>query len=173
MYIYIYIYIHISLVRHGNRQDVFLWFPSSTSSNAFFHGFRRWLFYGFRRGKKTFLYGFRLRIFDGFCRRRRIQNVRTYRGIPRTDLLFCCFFVFFVSSMSFVCFLLGLICVAGFCYRFRRGRKSFLFMVSVVGCLMVSVVARNILFMVSVVVFCYGFRLLQDRGSFSDGNHFL
>ena len=31
---------------------VFLWFPSS--QETFFNGFRRWLFYGFRRGRKRF-----------------------------------------------------------------------------------------------------------------------
>ena len=60
-------------------------------------------------------------------------------------------------------------------------RERFL-MVSVVArerFLMVSGVAGNVflwfpslffLFMVSVVGFCYGFRLLQDRGCLSDGN---
>ena len=95
-YIYIYIYTHITytytyLVRHGNRQDL-LWFPSSTTSNVSFYGFRRWFFgYGFRRcfccyfrrGRKTFVYGFRRWIVGGFCRRRRIQHFRMYRAIPR------------------------------------------------------------------------------------------
>ena len=73
MYIYLYIY----LVRQGNRQDVCLWFPSSTTSNIFVmfsvvccYSFRRrrkrfvmvfvvGFCYGFRRGRKTFVYGFR------------------------------------------------------------------------------------------------------------------
>ena len=67
------IYIYIYLVCLGNYQDVFLWFPSSTSPNVFvwfpslvflwfpssqetfFYGFRRWFFNGFRRGRKRFL----------------------------------------------------------------------------------------------------------------------
>ena len=53
----VHIYIYICLVRHGNRQDAFLWFPSSTSSNVVY-GFRRWFFNGFRRGGKTFFQGF-------------------------------------------------------------------------------------------------------------------
>ena len=39
VYIYIYIYIFFYLVRHGNHQDVCLWFPPSTSSNVLFYGF--------------------------------------------------------------------------------------------------------------------------------------
>ena len=53
----------------------------------FVYGFRRWLFYGFRRGRKHVFYGFRRWIFGGFCRRRRIQNFRTSRAMP-------CFCVF-------------------------------------------------------------------------------
>ena len=54
MYIYIYIYTHTHLVRHGNRQDVSLWFPSPTSSNDFY-GFHRCFFNGSRRGRERFL----------------------------------------------------------------------------------------------------------------------
>ena len=105
--LYIYIYIYIYLVRHGNRQDVFLygfrrrrhptffclWFPSLVflmgsvvAGNVFVYGFRLWLFNGFRRGQKIiccFVHGFRRWIFDGLCRRRRIQHFRRYRAIPR------------------------------------------------------------------------------------------
>ena len=111
--------------------NVFLWFPSLVFKN------------GFHRGRKTCFYGFRRRIFDGFCRRRRVQNLRTYRVIPR--------FLWF----------LGLVSVAGFFMVSVVAGKHFLFvlfMVSVVGCFMVSVVAGNVSFcifsfMVSVVFF--------------------
>ena len=123
IYIYIYVYICIHLVRHGNRQGVFvLWFLSSTSSNIFVvYGFRRWLFNGFRRRRKRFLcfYGFRRWFFCYGFRRGR----KTFRyGFRRW-----------------------------FFNGFRRGKERFC-MVSVVGCF-------------------YAFRLLQDRGSLSDGSH--
>ena len=47
-----------------------------------------------------------------------------------------------------------------------------LLMVSVVGCLMVFVVARSVcLWFLSFHFLLNGFRLLQDRGSLSDGNY--
>ena len=92
---------YIYLVRHGNRQDVFLWFPSSTSSNAsswfpslvfawfpssqeaLFDGFRRWLFYGFRRGRTTFCLWFPSPDFRWILPSQEDSTFRTYRVIPR------------------------------------------------------------------------------------------
>ena len=107
MCIYIYIYIYVYLLRHGNRKDVFLWFPSSTSCNVSFCmvcvvGFLFWFpssqetfamvsvvfVYGFRGGRKTICYGFRRWTFGGFCRRRRIQHLKMCRTIPRFFLCF-------------------------------------------------------------------------------------
>ena len=95
-YIHIYIYIYIYILLSSSRKPsgrVFVWFPSSTSSNVVLwfpsllfllmvsivarnivYGFRRWFVCGFRRGRKTFCYGFRRWILGGFCRRRRIHN---------------------------------------------------------------------------------------------------
>ena len=165
--IYIYTYILSSsrkpsgLSFYGLRRRHHPTFLFMASVVVCFRRRRKLLFYGFRRwfsfmvsvvaGKRC-LYGFRRRIFDGFCRRRRIQNFRTYRVIPR-------FLSFWTGFRR--CF---------FCYGFRRGRKTFC-MVSVVGFLMVSVVARNVSLWFPSLVFFNGFRLLQDRGSPSDGNH--
>ena len=108
---------------YGFRRCFFvLWFPSSPETFC----------YGFRRGRKTLFYGFRRRIFGGFCRRRRIQNFRMYRAIPRFLFVF-----------------LRLVSVAG-CFMVSVVAGKHLFMVSVVGFLMVSVLARNF-FMVPVV----------------------
>ena len=65
-----------------------------------------------------------------------------------------------------------------FCMVSVVAGQHFSFIVSVVGFSMVSVVARNVLFlfMVSVVFLFFlffllnGFQLLQDRGCLSDGN---
>ena len=79
-------------------------------------------------------------------------------------------FSFMVSAVARNVFLWFPSWQGTFFYGFRRGRERF-FMVSVVGILMVSVVARNVFLMVSVVfLFLNGFRLLQDRGCLSDGN---
>ena len=64
IYIYIYIYTHMCILSAP-------WKPSG----RFLDGFRR-------RHEETFVYGFSRRISDGFCRRR-IQNFRMYRVIPR------------------------------------------------------------------------------------------
>ena len=104
VYMCVYIYIYIYLVHLGNRQDAFYGFhrrhhPASFCMVAvvgcFFmvsvvagNAFRLWFpslffFVCFPSRQETFVYGFRRRIVDGFCRRRRIQNVRMYRVIPR------------------------------------------------------------------------------------------
>ena len=63
---YVYIYIYICLVRLGNYQDVFLWFPSSTSPNVFVWFPSLVVFYGFRRRRKRFLWFPSLVVFYGF-----------------------------------------------------------------------------------------------------------
>ena len=117
-YVYTYTYIYIYLVRHGNRQDIFLlWFPSSTSSNVLFVRFVYFmvcslvLMVSVVAGNifccflpsffvvifvcmvsvvagNDLFYGFRRWIVGGFCRHRRIHNFRMYRAIPRR---FVCF----------------------------------------------------------------------------------
>ena len=148
IYIYIYIYIYIIfLVRHGNRQDAFYGLRRRHHP-TFCYGFRRWFSHGFCRRRKhlfmvsvvgclwfpswqeKFVYGFRRRIFDGFCRRRRIHNFRTYRVMLR-----------FLGFLGLVSVFVHMVSVVDIIQRFC--------MVSVVGCFMASVVARNI---------CYGFR---------------
>ena len=61
VYIYIYIYI-ICLARHGNRQDVLLWFPSSTSSNVLCW-FPSLVCWWFPSSQETLVYGFRRWLF--------------------------------------------------------------------------------------------------------------
>ena len=90
-YVCVYIYIYIYTFRHGNRQDFMVCVVDNiqqclmvsvvAGNMLFLYGFHLWLFYRFRRGRKTFLYGFRRWILGGFCRRRRIQHFRTYRAI--------------------------------------------------------------------------------------------
>ena len=89
-------------------------FMASVVAGKICYGFRRWLFMVSVVVGKRF-YGFPRWIFGGFCRRRRIQHFRMYRAIPRRWL-------FMVSVVE--------------------GKR--LLMVSVVGFLMVSVVARNV-----------------------------
>ena len=72
------------------------------------------------------------------------------------------FLVFWVFRTGFRRWLFMVSVVAG---------KHFFCMVSVVGFSMVSVVAGNVLFWFPSLVFFNGFRLLQDRGCLSDGNH--
>ena len=131
----------------------FLWLPSSQETFLlFFLWFPSLVVYDFRRGRQTCFYGFRRRIVDGFCRRRRIQNVTMYRVIPcclvfRTGFRRCFVYAFRCGRKT---------CLYGFrrwfFNGFRRGKER--------------------LFMVSVLVFVLdGLRLLQDRGSLSDGNH--
>ena len=129
MYVHIYIYIYIYtciyiyilyLVRHGNRQDVV-------------HGFRRWLFNGFRRGRKRFVMvsvvGFLFFMVSVVAK----KNV----------------FVFMVSVAG--C-LVDSAAAGGsnILERLERFLVCFVFLglVSVVGCLMVSVTC----FMVSVMI---------------------
>ena len=130
--------------------------------------------YGFRRGRITFcFYGFRRRIFDGFCRRTRIQHFRTYRVIPRClgfqdwfPSLVCLWFPSWQEQKRFV-----MVSVVGFCYCFLRGRKQMFCYGFRQRLFMVSVVARNVCLYGFRRWFCYGFLLLQDHGSLSDGNH--
>ena len=70
---YIYIYIYMYLVRHGNRQDFFIFMVSVVDiiQHSFLNGFHRWFsffsfFYGFRRGKERFFLWFPSFIFSLF-----------------------------------------------------------------------------------------------------------
>ena len=98
-YIYIYIYILSSSRKPSGRLlmvsvvDIiqcvlFKWFPSSavlwfpSSQENVFSWFPSLAFSWSPSWQENICYGFRRRNFDGFCRRRKIQNFRTYRVIP-------------------------------------------------------------------------------------------
>ena len=146
-YIYIYIYIYIFTLSSSRKpSERFLWFPSSTSSNVLY-GFRRWFFHGFRRRRKRFLNGFRRWfcmvsvvagkpffngfrrwICGGFCRRRRIQDLRMYRAIPRL----LCFQDWFPSLVFVMVSVVAgkrflMISVVGFCLWFLSWQGTFVY----------------------------------------------
>ena len=137
IYIYIYIYVYTSFVTETVR-TFFFWFLSLVFLFLFFFfvWFLSWqdFFFFF----SYFLYisyfhGFCRWTFGGFCRRRRIQNFRMYRAIPR---FFLCFYDWFSSLFFFMVSVVAgtnilMVSVVGYFYGFRRGKERFL-MVSVV-----------------------------------------
>ena len=150
--LYIYIYMYTYLVRHGNRQDICSWFPSSTSSIVFVFMF-----------SVGFL--FMVSVVAG--------NVFmvSVAGFSRDSAVAGGFIILESIEWFLVLGFLGLVSVAVFVFMVSVVAGKRCFMASVVACLMVSVVARNVLYGFRHF-FLFGFRLLQDRGSLYDGNHF-
>ena len=117
----------------------------------FFYGFRRWFVHGFRRGRKTIVYGFRRWI---------LMDSAVAGGSEISECIERFLVLGWFLGLVSVAVLFTVSVVAGkhllwfpslVFYGFRRGKERCLF--------------------VSVVCFVYGFPLLQDRGSLSDGNH--
>ena len=129
--------------------------------------------YGFRRRRKHFVYGFRRCFFNGFRRGRKTFVMVSVAGCL-VDSAAAGGSISLECIERFLVFMfLGLVSVAGFCmvsvvagkhclYGFRRCFVMCLFLV--------SAVARNVFYGFRRWLF-YGFRLLQDRGCLSDGNH--